>query len=86
MTAARVPCAVVDVLDAGTAVATVTIAGEVPRLFLADTLARLELAAQTLGWTVRLRSPDPGLTEVLDLTAVPAHLTDRPSPAGPVPS
>ena len=60
----EVLCAVVD---GDVTVATVRIDGDVPGLFVVDAIARLDLAARRLGWTVRLRDPCPELCELLDL-------------------
>lgn len=48
------------------------LAGVRPDLALVDALARLQLAARRLGWSIRLCGPDARLCELLDL----AGLTD----------
>jgi hypothetical protein len=50
----RLPCVKVEVRDGDAVVATVTVEGGVPGLFLVDVVGRLHLAARRLGWTVAL--------------------------------
>jgi hypothetical protein len=57
--------AVFAVVDGDIQVATVSITGDVPALFVVDALARLELAARRQGWTVRLRKPSEQLRAAL---------------------
>lgn len=57
----------VEVTDGATVVATVSIDGAVPQLFVVDVLARLELAARRLGWHVAVPEPGQDLAEVLSL-------------------
>lgn len=64
--------AVVDVMACGRTVATVRIDGAVPGLFVVDVVARIELAARRLGWTVRLRD------DVLDVAGLRAELGGQP--------
>ena len=40
------------------------------QLELVDDLARLALAARRLGWSLRLRSADPGLVELMALVGL----------------
>ena len=44
----------VEIADGGTTVATVTIDGTVPGLFVVDAVARLAVAARRLGWSLRV--------------------------------
>lgn len=46
------------------------LAGERPDLALVDTLARLQLSARRLGWSIRLCGPDAWLCELLDLVGL----------------
>jgi ABC-type transporter Mla MlaB component len=41
-----------------------------PDLCMVDALARLQLAAQRNGWTVRLVDPGPQLVELIDLAGL----------------
>jgi hypothetical protein len=41
-----------------------------PDLCIVDALARLQLAAQRIGWTVRLVDPCPRLVELIDLAGL----------------
>ena len=50
-------------MDGDVTVATVRIDGDVPALFVVDAVARLDLAARTLGWRVRV--PDDVLAVLL---------------------
>jgi predicted solute-binding protein len=77
--------AVISVVDGDVEVATVSITGTVPALFVADAVSRLELAARRLGWSVRLRQPRQELTEAMHVCGLHA-LTGpdpRPSLGGP---
>lgn len=58
------------VLDGDVTVATVRIAGDVPALFVADAVARLDLAARTLGWRVRVDDPKLELQRLLVLVGL----------------
>lgn len=60
----------VEVVDGGAAVAWVSITGDVPELFVVDAVARLQLAAGRLGWSVRLRNPHDDLHAALDLAGL----------------
>lgn len=72
MEESRPSYAVVDIVDGAVTVARVTIAGDVPALFVADAVARLDLAARNLGWSARLGDPDDALAEVVTLLDLPA--------------
>ncbi|HVE97596.1 MAG TPA: hypothetical protein VNA12_00260 [Mycobacteriales bacterium] len=74
MTRDRVTCAVIEVVDGSSEVATVTITGAVPQLFVVDAVARLRAAAQPLGWSVRLREPSAPLAEVVELAGLRVQL------------
>jgi hypothetical protein len=41
-----------------------------PDLCIVDALARLQLAAQRIGWTVQLREPSAELRELIDLAGL----------------
>ena len=69
--------AVIDVLDEGRRVAVVTIAGDVPDLFVVDALARLDVAARRLGWSARLRAPHCSLAATDDLCGISESLRER---------
>jgi hypothetical protein len=66
--------AVVEVINGDGAVATSwSMAGIVaPGLSAVDHLARLQLIARRLGWSVRLRNPCPRLCELLDFVGLAA--------------
>ena len=65
------PSVVVEVVDGDVAVATVRIDGDVPMLFVVDAMARIELAARRLGWTVRLREVCGDLRELTEFCGLP---------------
>lgn len=65
----------VEVRDGDRVVATVTIAGDVPGLFVVDCVARLALAARRIGWTLRL-PPDVG--ELVALCGLPLDRGGQP--------
>jgi hypothetical protein len=48
-------------------------------LGLVDDLARLQLAALRLGWSIRLRTVSPELAELLDLAGLEATLPHPPA-------
>lgn len=65
----RLPCMVAaEIRDGDATVATVRIDGAVPGLFVVDVVARLELAARRLGWSVRVT--DPATCELLALAGL----------------
>jgi hypothetical protein len=72
-------CAVVDVVDGGVAVATVRIEGALPGLLVVDTVARLQVAAARLGWSVVWRDPSDEARELLELAGLSDVLAADPS-------
>ena len=58
--------AVVEVVDGDVRVATLRLHADArPDLSVVDSIAPLALAARQLGWSIRLRDPCPGLTDLL---------------------
>lgn len=57
-----------EIRDGDATVATVTIAGDVPGLFVVDVLCRLSVAARRLGWTVS--AADEETRELLGLAGL----------------
>jgi hypothetical protein len=67
---ACVPYAVIDVVDGDRGVATVSITGDPPPLFVVDAIGRLELAARLQGWTLQLREPSERLMAALSVAGL----------------
>ena len=66
----------VEVTDGAAVVATVTIDGCVPDLFVVDVVARLELAARRLGWWVVVPAGAAG--ELCELAGLRGELGRQP--------
>jgi len=61
---------VVVLLDGGGEVVVGHLAGQRPDLSLVEVLARLQLDACRLGWSIRVQAPSPQLPALLDLVGL----------------
>ena len=62
------------VVDGDVEIVAVRVTCAAPDLDVVDALARLQLAAQRVGWSLRLRDPSAALCELLDLVGLGAQL------------
>lgn len=49
-----------------------------PALALIDELARLQLAARRLGWSIQVRDAEPAITDMIELAGLSEVLTPSP--------